>query len=62
MNIEEIKREYKLFLEDTNKKDNKKTFEEFKKDFATWYVELFGINDERTTNILNILNSLQRGF
>lgn len=58
MNINEIKKEYKQFLKDTNKKDTKQNRELFKKDFATWYVEMFGLNDTRTKNILEILKEV----
>lgn len=58
MNINEIKKEYKQFLKDTNKKDTKQNRELFKKDFITWYVEMFGLNDTRTKNILEILKEV----
>ena len=56
--IEEIKKEYKNFLKDTGKKDNKKTKDIFKKEFLTWFVELFGINDGRTKNTVELLKEL----
>ena len=54
----EIKKEYKLFLKDTNKKENAKSWNEFKKDYITWFVDMFGISDERTKNIIDELNTL----
>lgn len=58
MNLQEIKKEYTLFLQDTNKKDSKKVKNEFKKDFLTWYIELFGLNDSRTLEAIENLKEL----
>ena len=58
MNKQDILKEYKNFLNDTNKPDNKKSKNEFKKDFLTWYIELFGIDDERTKNIIEELKAI----
>ena len=58
MNLQEIKKEYTLFLQDTNKKDSKKAKNEFKKDFLTWYIKLFGLNDSRTLEAIENLKEL----
>lgn len=56
--IEEIKKEYKNFLEDTGLKDNKKSKDIFKKEFLTWFIELLGINDGRTKDAIETLKEL----
>ena len=58
MSIEELQKDYKDFLDDTNRKDNKNSKNIFKKDYITWYTEMFGMNDERTKDIINKLEAV----
>ena len=58
MSIEELQKDYKDFLDDTNRKDNKNSKNMFKRDYITWYVEMFGMNDERTKDIINKLEAV----
>lgn len=62
MNDEDIKKEYINFLNDTNKKNNVQAWAEFKREFIGWYVEMFGITDKRTKNIIHELNHFKWQF
>lgn len=57
--MKELLKEYKNFLQDTNKVNNIISWQSFKKEYITWYVEMFGISDERTENIIKELNSIK---
>lgn len=51
----QILSDYKKFLNDTGKKDNKQTKKIFKKEYIIYYVKMFGVNDLRTQNVIDIL-------
>lgn len=57
--MKEILEEYKNFLQGTNKVNNIISWQSFKKEYITWYVEMFGISDGRTENIIKELNSIK---
>ena len=57
--MEELLKEYKNFLQDTNKTNNIISWQSFKREYVTWYIEMFGISDERTENIIKELNNIK---
>lgn len=57
--MKELLKEYKNFLQDTNKVNNIISWQSFKREYVTWYIEMFGISDERTENIIKELNNIK---
>ena len=56
MNIEEIKKEYQRFLNDTKRKGTKADKTTFKNNCAIWFIQCYGIENPKTIETIKQLN------